>query len=847
MHIINKLTVRHLKENKKRTLVTMVGVVIAVAMLTAVATIGFSFIDLAKRQSIINNGEWHVQYENVNKAQLGGILNDDNTESVVISRDVGYASLQNSQNKKKPYLFITEYNSEEFEKFPIELSEGRLPQSPNEVVLSEEIAENGKVEYIIGDTLSLGVGDRVVSGTNNEYKLLQSSPFGNEPEDLKTKTTSEYTVVGFIKRPTWEPSSAPGYTIISYIDEGLIKENDIVTASVLVKEVDKSIYGNANALAEKNNIEVLNFNNSLLRFYGVTDDAALQLSVLLVIVIMIGVIMIGSIALIYNAFAISVSERTRHLGMLSSVGATKRQKRNSVLFEGALIGIISIPIGLISGLIGIGITFYFINSIISDISEFSEQLTVVVTPLSIFVALAVSVLTIFISTYIPAKKASRISAIDAIRQASDVKLSGKAVKTSKLIRKLFGFEAEIGLKNLKRNKRKYRATIFSLVISIVLFLTVSFFNDDLKKSLGGQGIDYDIRLEYYEENDSYIQKVDAMNEVTEYSELQRIYGSASIDISKVPNEILEASSGNTSKQFNYSLNVIALDDKDLMEYANDVGANYEGLQSTDRVSGIIINSSVGEIDEKQVQSKTMNAEAGDRFSIKMGGENSPSTEITIAALTDQLPLGVNFSSMGELQVIVSKASFNELYNMHGETIFKKHELFLKSKEPMATQYELEPFIESSTMLNNVYEERVRAEQLQLILSIFTYGFIVLITLISVTNILNTISTSVSLRKREFAMLKSVGISPKGFNKMIQYESIFYGLKALLYGIPISILFMYLIHLSWMNKFVFEFEIPFTRILFVIAVVLIIVTALMRYSSAKIKKENIIEALKQENI
>ena len=105
-------------------------------------------------------------------------------------------------------------------------------------------------------------------------------------------------------------------------------------------------------------------------------------------------------------------------------------------------------------------------------------------------------MTIFISTYIPARRASKVSAIDAIRQTDDIKLSGKTVKTSKLVRKVFGMEAEIGLKNVKRNRKRYLATVFSLVISIILFLSVSYFTENLKKSfeMSQNNIQYDIQI-----------------------------------------------------------------------------------------------------------------------------------------------------------------------------------------------------------------------------------------------------------------------------------------------------------------------------------------------------------------
>ena len=140
-------------------------------------------------------------------------------------------------------------------------------------------------------------------------------------------------------------------------------KHETVDAFVVSSKISRSIYEHAKNLAQVNEIQLGDFNSELLRYYGVTANDQLRMTLFSLAAIIMSVIIIGSVALIYNAFGISVSERARHLGMLSSVGATKKQKRNSVFFEGAVIGAISLPIGIIAGLVGIGTTFAFINSI----------------------------------------------------------------------------------------------------------------------------------------------------------------------------------------------------------------------------------------------------------------------------------------------------------------------------------------------------------------------------------------------------------------------------------------------------------------------------------------------------
>ncbi|WP_405176579.1 FtsX-like permease family protein [Paenibacillus sp. FSL H8-0261] len=867
MNIVNKLTLRHLKQNKRRTLVTIIGVIISVAMVTAVATLGFSFMELMRQQSISTNGEWHVQYRNVTKAQLKAIEADDATKTLVISNDRGYAPLEGGQNENKPYWYIKEYNLAGFKQFPIELLDGRLPKTNYEVVISEEIAKNAKVTYKIGETLTLDVGERVTRDDKNSGQpLSQNERLRTEEDTLNEeiihKKPMNYTIVGVIKRPTWEPTWSPGYTALSYVDESLIGAAEKTTATVVLNKVDSSIYKHAEELAQENNIESISYNNSLLRYYGVTNNDGLRNTLLSLSVIVMTVIIIGSVSLIYNAFAISVSERARHLGMLSSVGATKRQKQNSVFFEGMIIGLISIPIGILCGITGIGITFMFINSMIQDVLGITEKLTLVVTPLSLLTACVVSIMTIFISTYLPARKASKISAIDAIRQSTDVKLSGKAVKTSKFVRKLFGIEAEIGLKNLKRNKRRYQATVFSLVISIVLFLSVSSFTSNMRKSveLSQDGLNYDIQVYMGTEDAQKVaqltKSISALPNITEYNVVRELSLSSWIDekdMAKELQEIVEKDSSILKNgKYPYYIQIHALNDQSLRTYAESVGVSYEQLTDLNQMSAIV-NDTVTFEDEnakKIIETKALHSEIGQKLDLIYTDWNTEKETklppVEIVALTDKRPMGVHSAQVGGLNIIVSDQVFDQLTNDTMSNDIQSR-LNLNSSDPLATQQAIEEMKERNVYVQNVFQNRQNSEQMIMLMSIFTYGFIALITLISIANIFNTISTSISLRKREFAMLKSVGMTPNGFNKMINYESIFYGIKSLLYGLPISIVVMYLIFRSMMSSFSYGFALPWMSILYVIVAVFIIVSSAMLYSSSKVKKENIIDALKQENI
>lgn len=865
MNIVYKLAIRNLKQNKRRTLVTIIGVIISVAMVTAVATLVFSFSDLMIRQTIADSGEWHVQYQDVTKEQLAAIQADEATKTVAITRDLGFAPLEGGQNPNKPYLFIKEYDAQGFTQFQVELSKGRLPHTDKEVVISEPVATNAKVKYEIGDRLTLRIGERFEQG--GDHPLDQTEPLRREEgaltETLQHIETRDYTVVGYIKRPEWETAWSPGYTMISYVDENMIGAKDHVNAAVVLQKIKPSLFTHAENVAKRNGIESVQYNNDLLHYYGLSKNEKSYSMMYSLSAILMAVIMIGSVSLIYNAFAISVSERSRQLGMLASVGATKRQKRNSVLFEGVIIGLISIPIGILCSLAGIGITFWFMNPMIEGALWSSEKLKVIVTPLSLLIACVVSMLTIFISTYLPAIKASKVSALDAIRQTSDVKLTAKAVKTSRFIRKLFGIEAEIGLKNLKRNKRRYHAIVFSLVISIVLFLTVSFFTAGMKQSLelSQEGVNYDIQLSYSNGkriDDRLLQSIVSLDGVTDYNLIQEFYKQAWVDEAYIADELQEMVKKDKSLlqggKYPYEIKIHALNDLSLQAYANAVGANYEQLRDPDHPAAIVMDTiRYQDMDSgRYVQTKAVYTNVGQNFeltnSYKYNAEETKVSRVTVAALADQdqAPMGMSGAGVGGLNMIVSEHIMDQLADDEELANLQTY-LYLKSTEPMRTQQEIEEMFETNLNVYNVYQSRKSEEQQILLTAVFSYGFIVLISAISIANIFNTISTGLSLRKREIAMLKSVGMTPKGFAKMMNYESIFYGVKSLLFGLPVSFAVMILIYRSFANRFSYGFTVPWLSVLSVVVAVFVIVVSAIIFSSRKLKKENIIDALKQENI
>ncbi len=870
MNIMNRVTLAYMQKNRRRTLVTILGVIISVAMITAVSTFLGTFQDWMRRDIIAEDGDWQVQYLGVRMADLPVIEADPNTAEAVVGRLVGLSPLAQEVPAAFPfYLEVRAWQTEAFALRSIDLIEGRLPENDREVILYADFEAMMGFPVAVGDTLTLTLGDLYDA---EDGLPVTRALLGMEEDRFQPEETVTYTVVGRID-PGLQGSGTDAMTLYTRLDPAALAPDDRVTVTVRQRHYDAGIYEEAVALAGGIASEGIVFNDSLLRVDGIVNDSYFMETFLLLTAIVGTIIFVGSVLLIYNAFAISVAERSRQLGLLASVGATRGQKFRSVLFEGAVIAAVAIPVGILSGIAGIGITFHLVDPLLREFIQVSVPLQVYVSWEAVLGAVLLSLFTIFISLLIPALRASRISPIEAIRQTREVKLTARQVRTSRLSRRLFGLEGELALKTLKRSRGRYRITILSLVISILLFLTAAGFNQLLGDALVmTQGeVDFQVAGTLYAgfaEAGTLLDELAALDGVDEMASYLQFDAEAMLDAGQVDAAMLryaeERGEGWTEDGCDFYLTLKALDDRTLDRYAEAAGVDPAVLRDPDHPRAILRNAAdIRMADYHYARVRFLDMRPGDALELLLHDYDPETDETTLtgrfsvelAALADSWPM--TESSQGEglnrLTLFISRTVAERLLEDHPafeEAGSGNLKFVIRTKTPEAVTEAAEELLGQSDFdwtVSDFSEGLRQTKQFATVISVFIYGFVVLITLISVAGAFNTISTSVAIRRREFAMLRSVGMEPRAFRRMIRYENLLYGLKSLLYGLPLGLVVMVLMHRALRRNFEMPLSFPWLPIVGVVLAVFLIVGLTMRYAAGKLGRETIVEVLRDETV
>lgn len=849
MSILNRLTIKNLRLNKKRTIVTIIGIILSTALMVGIGLLFSSFQDLMIRDTIGYSGKYEAKYNDVDLIKLNDIKNKNFT--YFYEKPIGFSKIESS-NEYKPYMYITSVNKEYFNE--LKLVDGSFPKNENEVVISNHVITNGGLNYKVGDIVTFTYGSRNIDG---DITLANSELV--DGEFLTNEGTHTYKIVGIVDRSNFESYSASGYTAFT-----LDVNSDKGNANLYVMfNKNKKIIKQSEELAKELNYDGdINYNSTLLALYGESTYGNVMSSMGGMMIIMLSLVSIGCIIVIYNSFAISVMERKKEFGLLSSIGATKRQLSHTVFFEAVVVGVIGIILGILGAYIGIGCVILIINNLISDMLEY--KLHLVTNPLFIIIPVIFMIIVIGVSAFIPSRRASKVSPIEAIRQNDDIKINKKKIRTSKLVLKLFGIEGEIALKNIKRNKKKYRVTIVSLFISIVLFISFSsYMNYTLNTASSVMGeVPYDYQISYFgDDPNNDKEALDKINEIVKSSDVKEYVSYSVSNLSIIGNytysdeylDFYKSAYGDdgikalNNLKYQY-ISIYILDDNSYNKYKKLIGIDNDSVILLNKFKGVSygnnkrVNYDIPVINNGNINIKICNFDNDeDVDTTKYCNKNIDNIFVT----NKSFDLIEEFSYMDDFKLIVNKKLYDSISD--SSTHYTQFNIISDNTNNIdKLTKDLDKY--SNVNYTNIKEAMRQANNLILVVKILMYGFISLVTLIGVTSVFNTISTSMALRKREFAVLRSIGLTNRGFNKILFFESLFFGMKSLIFAIPVSIGITVLIHYALADMVsISTIIIPWKYIIISIVSVFVIVLLTMMYSTSKIKKHNIIEQIREENI
>ncbi len=894
MNVFQKATLASLKRNRIRTSVTIIGIALSTSLMTAVTSSVSSLHHFLVQGEISRSGMWQGSAEGLTAGQYEDLTADQHIKKITASQTIGYADAH-SENDYKPYLYLMGISEDFTDLVGVTLISGELPKNSTEILIPEHLGENGCVYYEVGDTLTLEIGERMRDG----FVLDQSHPYyppeelaeDAAPESLEVRETRTYTVCGIYGRPGFEYYSAPGYTCLTRLDS---VSGDRMTAWFTMKHPTQIF-----EFMRESNLSG-DTHDDLLRLMVASRNQGFLDTVYGMAAILIALIVFGSVSLIYNAFAISVSERTKQFGLLSSIGATRRQLRHMVRFEAFCVSAVGIPLGILIGLVGIMVTFLCIGGKIAEATAAANiPMRLHVSWIALACSVAVSIVTVLISVWIPSRRATKVSAVEAIRQSTDIKANRRSLRTPKWIYKLFGLPGMLSHKYFTRSRKKYRATILSLFMSVVLFISSAAFTEYLQSSVEGVYDDFEWDLSYHinrqdMSSDQLAElarqfRAEPLVEQCTYTHTMNINGTLPAEAIRENAETLAPYAFNPSLDTQNRKGICTylefVDDEAFRDLLRENHLSEQTFMDSDAPQAVAIDHVITFDEEsrkfkacdllktstcsfdaqmmrqydgyqfhdwnetRDVASYVLNDgdwyDEDDKMRV-LRNEALIETTLQIGAVLHEKPPFIYTS--GAMFLIYPMSAVDTVLGEAERPTYVKFNML--APEHKAAKTALTTILSESHLPTYIYDEassREHERDLIMIIRVFCGGFIVLISLIAAANVFNTISTNVALRRREFAMLRSIGMTNRGLLRMMNYECILYGTRALAFGLPVSAGVTVLIWLAIHQGYETGFRLLWGPMGIAVCLVYAVVFASMLYAMQKLRSSNTIDELKNENL
>ncbi|WP_297182080.1 ABC transporter permease [uncultured Enorma sp.] len=958
MSIFTRFTLKSLTQNRTRTAVSIFGVALSVALITAVLTSVVSLTNMLIERTASDEGWWYAEAAGITAEDLERLQNDQEVTDLTVIADMGTISLgEDNSDIFGKYLYAKTWPHDLDASEPListpEIVAGRAPEAPGEILLPHPLqnaelapcglttADGGPIE--VGSRITLDLGTRTVTNQEDGASVTATAIRGDYIDEATQTETYEAdlghiegTVVGFYRAYGYSSLYSLQGNIAYVYDDGSAVDRAITDDSAATWA--GAIFRTANpADAEPLADEIVNVHerttdgastvhSSLIRWMGVTPDTAIWNTLYQIAAILAAVVVIAGVSLVYNSFAISVAERTRQFGLLSSLGASRRQLRCTVFTEALIIGGIGIPVGLALGLIGCYVVFGILGEGIAMMAGGAEA-RVVLSPIALGIAALLGLITLIVSAWIPAVRASHVSALDAIRQVQDVHLSRRARRSQRraarrgergsLVRplglagRIFGIPGFIAHKNLTRASSKGRVTVAALAVSVALLITSGSIADvmsyassttvdtmegrDLLLYIDVTGASADQSLALADGKVDGPGMQDALARF--YADVQTVDGATpnGYMTSYVADALIPAGMLNdgimgldgsapllANGSWYGSVYVNFVDDATWNAYVEELGLDSAEFCDPAHPRAIAVNSydvnngetygnyrpfkDTGSIESLEFAdlsghfvSSIEDDPAGGLRAMYYDDEGNPSylpydeavanaQEIEVGAIAETRPVCVD--SSGTLQLILPSSaiglSANSGYLRASMSFDTGGDAALATDVQEAVEDIAENYPELDITYMNAAQGKLQARLMVTTVNTFIYCFAVITGLIAVANVFNTLANALILRRREFAMLKSIGMGNRAFRRMIAYECASYALRGFVIGFVLAAFASFGLYQSMALSYsTYEFQLPWLQIGVSAAIVLVVILVSVAYALARTRAASIVEALRAE--
>ncbi len=884
MNVIHSLTRAQMRAKPRRTLTTLVGVVLSVAMLTAVFAGADSFLDLMRRQAVADMGSWHGRVLNTSEAVAQQVADDFRMDQVALTANWGLDPAEGG-NYAGAALFGA--NEAFYQLLGVECVEGALPETSRQLAISKQLAE--QTGWTVGSQVTLDlVRAWSVSGIDPDgepFYQAQTGQWSPSPtgfDHTEPVGSAVFTVTGVVELGGFSDGFTGWWPCFTALDSA--PAGSRWGAYFTMKHLSGEIWQVMEDIAAWQKAEDPEYdpktdgrftNRSLLLYAGVDQEGSWLLTAFYSLMgVVLAVILVGAVSLAQNAFSISLAERTRMLGMLASVGATRAQKRQSVLYEALLLGLAGIPLGLAAGCAGMAVTLPLVSRQVQELFRFGVPLYLAVRPLPLLGAAVLAALALLVSALRPAYRASRVSPIDAIRGEGEVRLRPRDTKIGGITRRLFGFTGALALKNCKRSRGRYRAIVLSLALSVVMLLAasgLSFY------------VDQSVTMRYGSDIPPAHATVGLSDPTVDpaplLAQMQALPGAGESQVTgglevgqmgswQVPESQLSAPARRwLDERSEYRVQMglaplaaggvytvqpmlLVLEDEDFAAWAGR-GVTLD----TDLLDCVLVTDNyLADLGSFAQLKNALRIEKGFSQTFDLG-EGGFADTWRVTALAAEAPANSGDTTLaGEgltVQLVTSRTVFDAFLARQAAAsrtgAYFWTVLYTGAGDPLRLQDSLMEWASADPDGISAYRsagvsDMSGMQSFAFLLRVFCGGFVVLLCLVCAANIHNTVTTGFELRAREYAMLRSVGVTPKDFARMLRLESLFYGIKALCWGVPVGMAVLALEHRAISLNFYSDFQVPPEG--FVLAVVLVFaVCGLSGWAARRrLARQTIVEAI-----